>query len=71
MEGASGSKTSVTLLGRLRQYPTDQAAWADFVERYGRKIYGWCRHWDLQKADAEDVTQTVLLLLTQKMSTFA
>lgn len=71
MDNASASKTSVTLLGRLQRDPTDQAAWAEFVERYGRKIYGWCRHWNLQDADAEDVTQTVLLLLARKMSTFA
>jgi RNA polymerase sigma-70 factor (ECF subfamily) len=48
----------------------DQAAWGEFAERYGRKIYGWCRHWNLQVADAEDVTQQVLLKLAQKMRTF-
>lgn len=71
MESVSASKTSVTLLGRWQRNPTDQSAWAEFVERYGRKIYGWCRHWNFQDADAEDVTQTVLLLLARKMSTFA
>jgi RNA polymerase sigma-70 factor (ECF subfamily) len=64
------SLTSATLLGRLRQVPTDQAAWAEFTERYGRKIYGWCRQWNLQAADAEDVTQIVLLKLAAKMQTF-
>ena len=64
------SKTSATLLARLRQVPADQAAWAQFTERYGRKIYGWCRQWNLQDADAEDVTQSVLLKLAEKMQTF-
>ena len=64
------SLTSATLLGRLRQVPMDQAAWAEFTERYGRKIYGWCRQWNLQAADAEDVTQIVLLKLAAKMQTF-
>jgi RNA polymerase sigma-70 factor (ECF subfamily) len=64
-------RTSVTLLTRLRHAPQDQAAWGAFVERYGRKIYGWCRHWGLQEADAEDVTQDVLLKLAEKMRTFA
>jgi RNA polymerase sigma-70 factor (ECF subfamily) len=50
--------------------PTDQAAWSEFNERYGRKIYGWCRHWHLQQADAEEVTQEVLLKLIQKLRTF-
>jgi len=62
--------TSVTLLGRLRRFPTDQTAWSLFVERYGRKILAWCRQWNLQDADAEDVTQTVLLKLADKMKTF-
>jgi len=64
------SKTSATLLARLRQVPTDQAAWALFTERYGRKIYAWCRRWNLQESDAEDVTQIVVLKFAVKMRTF-
>jgi RNA polymerase sigma factor (sigma-70 family) len=64
------SQTSATLLARLRQVPPDQAAWAQFAERYGRKIYGWCRGWNLQETDAEDVTQDVLLKLAAKMQAF-
>lgn len=71
MDGASEPRTSPTLLGRLRQAPADQAAWADFVDRYGRQIYGWCRRWGLQDADAEDVTQSVLVRLAEKMRAFA
>jgi RNA polymerase sigma-70 factor (ECF subfamily) len=70
MDDASTSRTSVTLLGRLGQNPADPAAWEAFVARYGPKIYGWCRHWGLQQADAEDVTQEVLLTLARKMATF-
>jgi RNA polymerase sigma-70 factor (ECF subfamily) len=58
-------------LARLRQAPADQAAWAEFVDRYGRKVYGWCRHWGLQEADAQDVTQDVLVRLAEKMRGFA
>jgi RNA polymerase sigma factor (sigma-70 family) len=64
------SHTSATLLGRLRQIPPDQAAWARFADRYGRKIYGWCRQWKLQEADAEDVAQAVLLKLAERMRAF-
>ena len=63
--------TRVTLLGRLGQDPTDQAAWGEFVERYGRHILRWCRQWKLQDADAEDVTQDILVKLTQKLQHFA
>jgi RNA polymerase sigma factor (sigma-70 family) len=69
-ERALDTQTSATLLGRLRQVPPDQAAWAQFADRYGRKIYGWCRQWNLQEADAEDITQGVLLKLAEKMRAF-
>jgi RNA polymerase sigma-70 factor (ECF subfamily) len=49
----------------------NQAAWSEFVQRYGRKIYGWCLRWRLQHADAQDVTQIVLLKLAQRMKDFA
>jgi RNA polymerase sigma-70 factor (ECF subfamily) len=63
--------TRVTLLTRLRRDPSDQAGWDEFVERYGRHIYRWCRQWKLQDADAEDVTQDILVKLTQKLRAFA
>jgi RNA polymerase sigma-70 factor (ECF subfamily) len=62
--------TRVTLLDRLRQDPSDHAGWEEFVERYGRHIYRWCRQWKLQDADAEDLTQDILIKLTQKLRTF-
>jgi RNA polymerase sigma-70 factor (ECF subfamily) len=61
VDSATGPVTSVTLLMRLQQSPADEAAWAEFVERYGQRIHAWCRRWGLQEADAQDVTQTVLL----------
>jgi RNA polymerase sigma-70 factor (ECF subfamily) len=71
MAHGSTPLTSTTLLGRLRQEPMDQAAWGEFVRRYGPVVYGWCRRWRLQEADAEEVTQVVLVRLADKMRTFA
>jgi RNA polymerase sigma factor (sigma-70 family) len=65
------SRTSVTLLGRLRQDPKDQAAWNDFVARYEPKILQWCLGWRLQESDARDVTQDVLLKLQGLLGKFA
>jgi RNA polymerase sigma-70 factor (ECF subfamily) len=63
--------TRVTLLGRLyRSGAADEDAWGEFVDHYGRRIYKWCRHWQLQDADAEEVTQRVLLILLAKMKDF-
>jgi RNA polymerase sigma factor (sigma-70 family) len=63
--------TRVTLLTRLKQDPFDQGGWDEFVERYGRHIYRWCRQWKLQDADAEDVTQNILVKLSQNLRAFA
>ena len=71
MRGALFPTTSATLLTRLRQDRSEQAGWDEFVERYGRHIYRWCRQWNLQDADAEDVTQDILVKLTQNLRAFA
>jgi RNA polymerase sigma-70 factor (ECF subfamily) len=65
-----GSRTSVTLLETLRERPLDQAAWDRFVDRYGPRVYAWCRGWHLQEEDARDVTQDVLLKLVVRMRAF-
>jgi RNA polymerase sigma-70 factor (ECF subfamily) len=57
-------------MDQLRQSPKNVEAWDRFVRRYRPKIYGWCRKWGLQEADAEDVAQDVIAKLTQKMSSF-
>src|SRR5438132_14128374 len=71
MVNAPLPETSPTLLARLRHSPADQTAWGEFVDRYGPRIYAWCRHWRLQEADAQDVTQAVLVRLAEKMRAFA
>jgi RNA polymerase sigma-70 factor (ECF subfamily) len=58
------------LLSRLRDEPSSEAAWDEFIEHYGRHIYRWCRQWRLQDADAEDVTQEILLKLARKLRDF-
>jgi RNA polymerase sigma-70 factor (ECF subfamily) len=66
----SDSRTSITLLETLRQTPKDAEAWERFVWRYRPMIYGWCREWGLQGADADDVAQDVLAKLTEKLGHF-
>jgi RNA polymerase sigma-70 factor (ECF subfamily) len=70
VENRSASQTRISLLSRLRKDPGDPSAWDEFVGRYGPKIRSWCRHWGLQEADAEDVTQTVLVGLATKLRGF-
>jgi RNA polymerase sigma-70 factor (ECF subfamily) len=64
-------RTRATLLARLyRSGTADETAWREFVDLYGRQIYKWCRYWQLQDADAEEVTQQVLVQLLSKMKEF-
>ena len=70
MNDETNLRTSASLLQRVRQGPDDQAAWNAFVARYGPRILAWCRLWQLQESDANDVTQEVLLQLVDKLRRF-
>ena len=67
---ADSVTTSVTLLKRLQAAPQDEGAWSDFARRYTPIVNQWCCGFGLQKADADDVTQTVLLRLIDRMRDF-
>jgi RNA polymerase sigma factor (sigma-70 family) len=64
-------RTCASLLGRLARVPADPAAWEEFTQHYGRKVYRWCRRWNVQPADAEDVTQTVLMEVARQINRFS
>ena len=64
------TSTSWTLLRKLGESPADGSAWEAFALRYGPAVFQWCRQWGLQEADANDVTQTVLLKLIEHMKVF-
>jgi RNA polymerase sigma-70 factor (ECF subfamily) len=66
---SAAARTSASLLARVGG-SGDADAWRDFVRRYGPQVLGWCRHWRLQEADAEDVAQDVLLRVAKQMQTF-
>jgi RNA polymerase sigma-70 factor (ECF subfamily) len=70
MHDSRADETSLTLLWRVGQETPDQKAWELFVASYGPKIRSWCRRRGLQPADAEDVTQDVLLRLARALKTF-
>jgi RNA polymerase sigma-70 factor (ECF subfamily) len=62
-------ETRASLLLRLRDGAADEA-WGLFVDRYGPLVREWCRRWGLQPADADDVTQVVLLKLATHLRQF-
>ena len=62
--------TNALLLERLQSNPWDESAWDELVRGYSPAIRRWCRGWGLQSADADDVTQAVLVKLAHKMAVF-
>jgi RNA polymerase sigma-70 factor (ECF subfamily) len=62
--------TRISLLMRLGQEPIDEGAWSEFVDRYGPLMLAWCRQWGLQPADADDVSQNVLVKLVHHLRSF-
>src|SRR5262249_37664462 len=67
---SADSKTRASLLFRLRHAAQDPEDWREFVERYAPKLLGWCKAWHVQEADAEDITQHVLLRLIKALRNF-
>lgn len=61
--------THASLLSRLRS-EGDQAAWAEFHQRYHDLLLRFCRRRGLQHADAEDVVQNVLVGLSKSIRNF-
>ncbi len=64
------SRTRATLLRRLMATTADKEAWHEFVQHYGGHIFRWCRHRGLQDADAQDLTQDLLVKLAVQMRNF-
>ena len=61
--------THPSLLARVRD-PADAAAWREFEGRYRDLIRNYCRGRGLQTADAEDVSQAVMLALARALQRF-
>ena len=70
MARVTDCSTRVSILMALRSDPSDQAAWSAFIDRYGPQIHAWCLRWKLQEADAQDVTQMVLVKLVRQLPNF-
>ena len=64
------SATSLSLLARLKADPDSAKGWDEFVARYQPRIFQWCRRWGLQESDAHDVSQNVMLELSQQLKKF-
>lgn len=61
--------TRASLLIRIRD-AENAAAWATFVEVYTPLVWGFCRRYGLQDADAADVAQEVMLAVASAIRRF-
>jgi len=64
--------TRVSLMARLGDAGTgaDASAWPEFVRIYGPHVIHWCRAHGLQDADAQDVSQDVLVKVWRQAASF-
>ena len=58
------------MLQRLRGIEHDDAAWGDFIDRYGRLLFAWAREAGLGKDDSRDLVQEVLLNLVGQIARY-
>lgn len=60
--------TPISLLEQVRR--NDQNAWRRFVHLYSPLIYHWCRRWQVNRGDIEDVMQEVFRGVAMNIKTY-
>lgn len=60
--------TPLSLLERIKA--RDEAAWAEFARKYVGVLEQWCRKWNIQSSDSQDVIQDTLLAVVVGVSNF-
>jgi RNA polymerase sigma factor (sigma-70 family) len=63
------SRTRRSLLTRLKNWE-DQQGWKEFMDKYGRFIYGLARKAGFSQEEAEDVVQDTLVAVAKKIPDF-
>lgn len=61
--------TSLTLIDRLTNR-AETGAWGQFVDLYTPMLLAWCQRIGLSPADTADLTQTVFMILYEKLPEF-
>ena len=63
------NETSLSLLARIRQ-SDDSDSWNRLVELYAPLMRGWLRSYEVSGADADDLVQDVLTVVSQELPKF-
>jgi RNA polymerase sigma factor (sigma-70 family) len=64
------NETPLSLLDRLRRQPGDQPSWRRLTELYTPLIRRWLLRHKTPEADADDLAQEVLLVLSRELGEF-
>ena len=62
-------ETSLSLLAQLRHDPSTDG-WARLQRLYEPLVHNWLKRYGLQRSDADDVTQEVLIAISDNIRTF-
>ncbi len=60
--------TSISLLNHARD--GQQQAWSDLVRLYGPLVVQWCRQYEIQSCDSDDVVQHVFIAVSRHLNTY-
>ncbi len=60
--------TSISLLNHARD--GQQQAWSDLVRMYGPLVVQWCRQYEIQSCDSDDVVQNVFIAVSRHLDTY-
>jgi RNA polymerase sigma-70 factor, ECF subfamily len=60
--------TSLSLLNHARA--GKQQAWSDLVRLYGPLVARWCRQYEMQSSDSEDVLQEVFIAVSRHLHAY-
>jgi len=63
--------TNPSLIFRLTAAPHDAETWQQFVLLYGATLLAWCHRHGIQEADAQDISQEVLLRISRQIQRLA
>src|SRR5438876_213264 len=64
-----GEQTLLTLLNRIRDW-RDHPAWIAFFQRHQPMLRGWCRRFDLDSDESDELCQRVWVELMSRLRTF-
>jgi RNA polymerase sigma-70 factor (ECF subfamily) len=68
MRSSDQQSTSLTLLSNARR--REEVAWSELVRIYAPLVIHWCRQYDMQSVDVDDIVQNVFIAVSKHLDRF-